>query len=78
MNLASRLSLEGSIELWRLRVSGRELHVQCPLRETHPLCDRCPVYLKTGQKFCQDTPFWDWKMTSPDALEIRSVMLDES
>lgn len=64
-------ALEASIEKWRRIEAGtkRELgSSDCPLCHLYlgnmgNLCERCPVYERTGQVLCRDTPYTEWVHT---------------
>lgn len=62
MNKETLKALKGSIEKWKKIVKGKkenEGYIDCPLctlyRDVH--CKDCPVFEKTLEEYCGDTPY---------------------
>lgn len=73
-------ALKSSIEKWKKNSRVRDINnakigaENCPLcnlyLNTLKSCERCPVYSKTGKKYCENTPF--------DSIDYFSSILDSS
>ena len=71
-----RHAIEGSVKKWENILAGTGLDKgveNCPLckvfhsRTSKVFCEGCPVALKTGKRFCDDSPYEKWAYHQYDA-----------
>jgi hypothetical protein len=67
-------ALKGSIEKWQAIVNGTghdDGVVNCPLCQAFKYkCVGCPVFNKTGSRYCSGTPYNDWSDYDPSEEEL--------
>jgi len=69
MDAIAEKALDKSIEKWEKIVDGKGFDYgarDCALCEEYyyndEFCVRCPIYLKTGAKYCNKTPYRKWNI----------------